>query len=111
MAIRKKKFPDDPNGHVLRLMKEYGADFSKARPVHFYLYFPNERDAQKAKDRLNNAEYDVEMDKSDYSGKWLCLATKILHPGYNTLTKISVSLEKLAAELNGNYDGWETMLE
>lgn len=111
MKKRIKKFPNDPDGHTLKLMHENGADFSKKHGMEFFLYFPDENSAIFAANQIKQLGFEVEISKNDSDSSWLCSATKMINPGYYALTRLRKIFEQIAAQLNGNYDGWGTLIE
>ena len=106
-----KKFPDDRDGKVLNLMKDKGADFSKEHGIEFFLYFPDKKSVNTAKYHLEKLGFEVDISKDESHSEWLCLATAKIIPGYITLKRFRKKFEQLAEQLNGDYDGWGTLIE
>jgi regulator of RNase E activity RraB len=106
-----KKFPNDPDGHTLKLMQEKGADFSKEHGIEFFLYFRDKESSISARDRIVKFGFEVEISKNENDSSWLCLATININPGYYALSRFRKKFEQIAEELNGNYDGWGTIIE
>lgn len=102
--------PIDPNQAVLDLLAKGRADLTKERPVTFWFYFPNRKGAESAGKKLAELGYSVECVKSAGSNKWLCLAAKDVVPQIGKLVSIQRSMERIAEEFGGMYDGWETEL-
>jgi len=103
--------PKDPDSRVLELMQEYNADFSKEHEIEFFLYFKDIDAANLAKIRLEKMDFDVEICKNENSSTWLCLAFKRMLAEHSQLNRIRKRLEKLALRLNGEYDGWGTLIK
>lgn len=101
--------PFTPDTAVLNLMQKNGADLSKERLVHFYLYFPDKENARAAEAELKKSGYEVDCSKG--SEKWLCLASRKIIPSNTALTSLRKKFEALANQLSGLYDGWETELD
>ncbi len=97
-----------PDSAVIALMSKYKSDPSKIRQIHFYLYFPTEEDALKAKSELLTNGFLVDLDRSSSDSQWLCLASKEMIADNIELTKLRQYFTKLAKNFDGNYDGWET---
>ena len=104
-----KRYPNDKDGRVLKLMQNMNTVFTKEHGIEFFLYFKDEETSNLAKERLLKMGFEVETGESN--SPWLCLATKQMLPEYNELKKIRKRLKKLAARLNGDYDGWGTIIE
>lgn len=103
--------PVNPDQAVIDVLVRNKANASKRRPVEFFLYFPTEEAAVKAKLELEQKGFTVEYGPSAGGSNWLCLATKELVPSIANLTSIRTALERLANRLDGDYDGWGTAFE
>ncbi len=79
--------------------------------MEFFLYFPDENSAILAEKQIKQLGFEVEISKNDCDSSWLCLATKMINPGHYTLTRFRKIFEQIATELNGNYDGWGSLIE
>jgi Regulator of ribonuclease activity B len=76
--------------------------------MRHFLYFSDHTDAQKAAERLRSRGFSVDVRKSKSGQQWLALASG-LHPKTGEqMEKLRDDLEALAAETDGEYDGWET---
>jgi len=106
-----KNFPKNVDGAVLNLMKEKGVDFSKEHGIEFFLYFHDKKSAHIAKKHIKKLGFEVDISKNENHSDWLCLATAKMIPGYLTLNRFRKTFEQLAEQLNGDYDGWGTLIE
>lgn len=95
---------------VNNLENELGFTLEDNRSVHFYFYFPEEYQAHHAAASLANLQFETEINYSDYSNDWLCLATKQINMTSDRLSGLRNWMEKLAQRNGGKYDGWETMI-
>ncbi len=111
--MKKEHKKENPDEAVLDLLQLSSADQSKKRSVDFYLYFPTEETAKMADAKLTSLGFEVEIGKMEFKTdmKWLCLASKKIHPDLQTLMFIRKAMERIAEKWNGFYDGWETMLD
>lgn len=87
----------------------------KPRPVSFWLYFPNENNAELAKIVLEKDGFDADIfppsdDPDIDDSDWLCIAYKTMIPEYEELSELRKWLVNVAAELSGIYDGWESVI-
>lgn len=103
--------PVSPDQAVLNLLSKSRADLAKPRPISFYLYFPSRNSANEASRELKGLGFSVERSKSGSDKNWPCLARKDVIPRIGELTSLSITLERLARRLDGEYDGWETALD
>lgn len=101
--------PDEIDPADMRAMvalRDAGADLWQPRLTRHYLYFATQAAADEAARRLRAEEIDVEVRESPGHG-WLALATHtaIVRPA--TIRDVRRPFEALAADLDGEYDGWE----
>lgn len=68
-----------------------------------YLYFPAHAAACKARDRLQLRGFSTEVRRAAVGADWLVLAR-----GTDEAGAPDDELTRLAAELGGEYDGWES---
>ncbi len=99
-----------PDSAVIRLMVKYRSDVTKLRTIWFYLYFPTKENALIAKSALAASGFSVDIERSAADSQWLCLASKEMIADDKELIKLRRYFTKLAGNLNGNYDGWETQM-
>lgn len=107
---RKEFRPVGPDQAVLDLLSQGSADLTRKRPITFWLYFPTRKGAESAGSRLTRLGFSSECEKAAGSKRWLCLATKDLVPRIGELTSIRRTMDRIAGEFGGKYDGWETEL-
>jgi hypothetical protein len=99
----------DPDAVVLEQLLRAGSDLSKLHEPEFFLYFPLESSAREVAQRLEAEGYTVSVRPGAHNSKsWVCLASKSLILRHVTLVDIRSRLEALAAEFEGEYDGWGT---
>ena len=73
--------------------------------ISFYLYFPESRDAQAAGETLRGDGYAVDIRPSADEVNWLVLAEGEREP--DALDDLEQAMSALAAEHDGEYDGYE----
>lgn len=76
-------------------------------PVAHYLYFPEEKAAKRAAERLREQGFTTEERLGADEVNWLVLATHRIVPSEATLAAVRTRMENLAREGGGEYDGWE----
>jgi hypothetical protein len=77
------------------------------RPMRHYLYFPKKLDAEEAGRRLRERGFSVEVRKGADGDNWLALATHGTPKNAGEIEELREEMEALAANLGGEYDGWE----
>lgn len=78
--------------------------------IQHYLYFNAEGDAQQASERLQAEGFDVEVRRSAFGDDWLVLARQSTGVSDENIENVRNGMENIAAELHGEYDGWEAVL-
>ena len=100
------------DSRVIDLMAEVGADLTAATEVNHYLYFPNEDAAERAGRRLRERGFATHLGEPIRgSADWCLLATHTVAVSESMIGLFRSSMERLAAELGGKYDGWEALVE
>lgn len=95
---------------VLDKLYQLGSDLSKLHHIDFFLYFPSEEKAQLAGNVIEREGFEIEIQPSAGKEQWLCLAMKKMVPDKKELIEIRKWFESIAKELNGEYDGWGTIV-
>jgi regulator of RNase E activity RraB len=72
-----------------------------------YLYFPSRDTGETVAARLRERGFTVESRLGADGVSWLILASHRLRPEREALKAARESLEQLAREHGGEYDGWE----
>ena len=96
----------DPDQQVLDQLKAAGSDLSKSHKIEFFLYFPSEEKAKNAAVDLRKEGLTAEVRTAAIGADWLCFGTKEMVPRHSELVRLRKVFERLAKNLNGEYDGW-----
>ncbi|MFP2930548.1 ribonuclease E inhibitor RraB [Pyxidicoccus sp. 3LG] len=93
----------------LALQELLRASTSPETPHRFdhYLYFPSRRDGEAIAEHLRGLGFTVESRLGADDVNWLVLATHHLVPERQVVEAARTSLEELARQHGGEYDGWE----
>ena len=78
--------------------------------LQHYLYFPSERRARKAATSLRKQGFSTEQRLGADGVSWLVLATHRLVPSEALVETVRSTMERIAASLSGEYDGWEAQV-
>lgn len=85
------------------------ASAARTRGESHFLYFRTKSAAERARRRLADAQFDVEV-KSRGEGNWLVF---VAFPGARSVSELEETrqlLERVATEFGGEYDGWEALV-
>ena len=100
------------DAQVIDLMTEVGADLSAATEVNHYLYFPDKDAADRAGGKLRERSFVAEVGAPMPGHReWCLLATHTSVVSESAIGLLRGSMERLAAEFGGKYDGWEALVE
>jgi hypothetical protein len=109
--IRNKGKPETPQEAdqlVLRQLAGLGADLTKPRHVIHYLYFAAESDAREAAEAAEATGYNATVEPpGGRIRQWSVRADATRLVSAPTVEAFRAWFEQLAADHNGEYDGWE----
>jgi len=93
---------------VLRQLEGLGADLTQARHVIHFLYFPEETVARRAAEEIGKAGYDATVTAPNGTiREWSVRAEATRVVAATTVEAFRAWFEEVAAEFQGEYDGWE----
>jgi hypothetical protein len=95
-----------PDGKVVEILRELSVEGAEHTVAH-YLYFPTEASAVPAVMELRRRGFRIEEQVGAAGDNWLVLAIHQVVPSEDGMLTLHRQLEVLAAELGGEYDGWE----
>lgn len=106
------KFPDDPNGDVLRSMYDSGMDLSVPHDIEFFHEFSDLATASAMAEHVkkNMKVSNIEVDANDNDG-WDVVCIIKLIPTHQGITSLELALKKIAEENGGSAEGWGVMQE
>ena len=84
-----------------------GADLSQPRETLHYLYVGTEGDAARAKEMLAQSGRTIETRPAATGTGWLVLLKTDIVVGPDTIGRLRAEIEAAAAQVGGDYDGWE----
>lgn len=97
---------------VLDALADDGDDHNKERNVDHWAYFPTSEDASKFKEWVVAEGYNLKsMELTEDKKQYLVQYSHIGTMNLGDITHHTISSNRKARELNGDYDGWETSVE
>ncbi|HXE35194.1 MAG TPA: ribonuclease E inhibitor RraB [Verrucomicrobiae bacterium] len=87
--------------------KEPDSDQSSLKQLQHYLYFREKSNAEKAAIWFRSLGFSVEVRRSADDENWLALVKHEPPPNDDEMGRLRAEVESLAAQLGGEYDGWE----
>jgi hypothetical protein len=82
-------------------------DTQKLHPVRHFIYTPTREAARTIAEELKQRGFQAKEHLSGKEAGWLVLARHEIAPTAKTLLAIRSAMEALAADIGGQYDGWE----
>jgi len=96
---------------ALNQLRAAGSNLAKPHKIDFYLYFPNEDEAETAAAVIRPLGYTVTVSAGEDEGNWLCLASRTMMPTIEEITVARALFKGLAQLHQGVYGGWNTAIE
>jgi len=103
------------NRRVVEELEKHGDSLNKPRLVSHWAYFPSPQDRNRFIARAVGAGFQV-TDQSDHSDEetaypYGVTLNRVDRVDWASINEATLVLFRLAQELNGDYDGWETSVE
>ncbi len=103
------------NGHVIEAIKKHGDSLKRPRPVSHWAYFASTQDRSKFIAKAVTVGYKVtdqsEDDKSEAENPYGVTLERVDHVDWDSINAATLELFRLARDVGGDYDGWETSIE
>ncbi|MGB8542896.1 MAG: ribonuclease E inhibitor RraB [Candidatus Acidiferrales bacterium] len=97
---------DRAEAKIAKARQSESADASD-QPMRHYLYFKEKSSAENVAEQLENQGFSVEVRPGADGDTWLALARHSAPNNQEEMERLRDKMETLAAEFNGEYDGWE----
>lgn len=108
------QFQNIQNRRVIDQLEKGGDKLIKEREVFHWIYFKSDGDREKFIEKIKNDNFtivDKGSDKSWGEFAYRLELKRIDKVDINSVNEYVIYLWKLANEMNGEYDGWETSIE
>ena len=105
------QFPDDENGNVLWQMHQDGDDLQEAHEIEFSIAFADEAQADRCALHLLKEEQKISLfqDEESETLEWIITIYVYMEPAYEDIVDLEQWFSKIAAQFQGEYDGWGCM--
>lgn len=109
MNLLPKKFPNDEDGQVLKLLYKEGLDFTKPHQVDFFVAVPDKENGDSILHELKNKGFTCELEQDEESEEWTCYCVVEMLLTHEGVTDIQKQLNEVSEPYNGYSDGWGVM--
>jgi regulator of RNase E activity RraB len=103
------------NLHVIEALEKHGDTLKKARPVSHWAYFKSQQDRNRFIAKAVSAGFKVtdqsESDDAEAENPFGATLERVDRIDWDSINEATLELFRLAQDLNGDYDGWETSVE
>lgn len=109
-----QQFQSIQNRRVIEQLEKGGDKLTKEREVFHWIYFKSDSDREKFLEKIKNDNFSIVDKGSDKSWGELSYNLQIKRVDkvdQNSVDEYVIYLWKLANEIGGEYDGWETSIE
>jgi hypothetical protein len=101
------------NRHVCEQLEQRGDPLDTPREIDHWIYFPEPDQRAQFQMKVAGEAFQTRslIDEPSRSARYGLQIYRVDLPSYNTIDRITLPLFRLARELGGEYDGWETAVE
>ena len=109
-----QQFQSIQNRRVIEQLEKGGDKLTKEREVFHWIYFKSDSDREKFLEKIKNDNFSIvskDSDKSWGEFAYRLQIKRIDKVDQNSVDEYVIYLWKIANEIGGEYDGWETSIE
>lgn len=102
------------NRHVIEQLEKGGDNLTKAREVDHWIFFKSDNDRATFLTKIETEGFAIvnrDYDKKTGEFPYKLQIKRVDKVDWDSVDEYVIHLWKLAAECNGEYDGWETFIE
>lgn len=111
MKLFPKKFPNDEDGQVLKMLYKEGVDFKERQNVDFSVAVPDKKSGEAVLKTLRTDGFECELEQDDETEEWTCYCFIKMLLNYEDIIDIQKRLDELSKPYEGYTDGWGVMVD
>ena len=111
MNLFPKKFPNDEDGQVLKMLYKQGVDFKELQNVDFFIAVPDKKSGEAILIALKNDGFNCELAQDDETKEWTCYCFIKMLLNHEDIIDIQKRLDALSKPYDGYSDGWGVMVD
>lgn len=106
-----KKFPNDEDGQVLKMLYKQGVDFNEPQDVEFFIAVPDKQSGEAVLKSFKDDGLICELEQDDETEEWTCYCLMKMLLNYEEIIDIQKRLDGLSIPYGGQTDGWGVMID
>lgn len=111
MNLFSRKFPNDEDGQVLKMLYKQGVDFKELQNVDFFVAVPNKNSGESLLITLKNNDFNCELVQDDETKEWTCYCFVRMLLNHQDIIDVQKQLDELSKPYGGYSDGWGVMVD
>ncbi|PFO03296.1 cytoplasmic protein [Bacillus sp. AFS076308] len=111
MILFPKKFPNDEDGQVLKMLYKDGVDFKKPQNVDFFVAVPDKKSGEAVLKLLSDDGFNYELEQDEETEDWTCYCFVKMLLIHEDIVDIQKRLNELSKPYNVYSDGWGVMVD
>lgn len=111
MNLLPKKFPNDEDGQVLKMLYKNGVDFKKPQDVDFFVAVPDKKSGEAVLKALSDEGFHCELEQDEETEDWTCYCFVKMLLIHEEIVNIQKRLDELSEPFGGYSDGWGVMVD
>lgn len=111
MNLLPKKFPNDEDGQVLKMLYKNGVDFKKPQDVDFFVAVPDKKSGEAVLKVLSDEGFHCELEQDEETEDWTCYCFVKMLLIHEEIVNIQKRLDELSEPFGGYSDGWGVMVD
>ncbi len=96
MRLFPKKFPNDEDGQVLKMLYKKGMDFNVPQNVDFFIAVPDNASGEKVLSAIRENGFNGELHFDEETGDWTCYCNINMLLNYEDIIAIQQQLDEIS---------------
>ncbi|MBX9955748.1 ribonuclease E inhibitor RraB [Peribacillus simplex] len=105
MKLLSKKFPNDEDGQVLKMLYKQGVDFNEPQDAEFFIAVPDKHSGEAVLKSFKDDRLICELEQDDETEEWTCYCLN------EEIIDIQKRLDGLSIPYGGQTEGWGVMID
>lgn len=106
-----KKFPNDEDGQVLKMLYKEGVNFKQPQNVDFFVTVPDKKSGESVLKALTDNGFICELEQDEDTEEYTCFCFVKMLLNHKDIVNIQKQLDELSNPYDGSTDGWGVMVD